>query len=79
MKDAGLKICYHMMPGLPGSSFDRDLEGFKTIFNDPRFKPDMLKIYPTLVVKGTRLYDWWTNGEYDAIHHRGRNRVCDQR
>ena len=64
MKDAGLKICYHMMPGLPGSSFDRDLEGFKTIFNDPRFKPDMLKIYPTLVVKGTRLYDWWTNGEY---------------
>jgi elongator complex protein 3 len=67
MKDAGLKICYHMMPGLPGSSFDRDLEGFKTIFNDPMFKPDMLKIYPTLVVKGTRLYDWWTNNEYEPF------------
>jgi len=67
MKDAGLKICYHMMPGLPGSSFERDLEGFKTIFNDPRFKPDMLKIYPTLVVKGTRLYDWWTNNEYEPF------------
>ncbi|TRO59293.1 tRNA uridine(34) 5-carboxymethylaminomethyl modification radical SAM/GNAT enzyme Elp3 [Candidatus Bathyarchaeota archaeon] len=64
MKDAGLKICYHMMPGLPGSNFQRDLEGFKTIFNDSRFKPDMLKIYPTLVVKGTRLYEWWKNGEY---------------
>jgi elongator complex protein 3 len=64
MKDAGLKICYHMMPGLPGSNYERDLEGFKTIFNDPLFKPDMLKIYPTLVVKGTRLYDWWKNGEY---------------
>ena len=67
MKDAGLKICYHMMPGLPGSSFERDLEGFKTIFDDPRFKPDMLKIYPTLVVKGTRLYDWWTNNEYEPF------------
>ncbi len=67
MKDAGLKICYHMMPGLPGSNYERDLEGFKTIFNDPRFKPDMLKIYPTLVVKGTRLYDWWRNGDYEPF------------
>ncbi|MDP2899730.1 MAG: tRNA uridine(34) 5-carboxymethylaminomethyl modification radical SAM/GNAT enzyme Elp3, partial [Candidatus Bathyarchaeota archaeon] len=53
LKDSALKICYHMMPGLPGSSPERDLEGFRTIFEDPRFKPDMLKIYPTLVVKGT--------------------------
>ncbi len=64
LKDSALKICYHMMPGLPGSSLEMDLEGFKVIFNDPRFKPDMLKIYPTLVVKGTRLYDWWRKGEY---------------
>jgi elongator complex protein 3 len=67
VKNSGLKICYHMMPGLPGSNFDRDLEGFKTIFNNFSFKPDMLKIYPTLVVKGTRLYDWWINNEYDSF------------
>ena len=64
MKDAGLKVCYHMMPGLPGSNIDRDLEGFKTIFNDPSFKPDMIKIYPTLVCEGTKLYDLWKAGEY---------------
>jgi elongator complex protein 3 len=64
MKNSGLKVCYHMMPGLPGSNFERDLEGFLTLFNDPHFKPDMLKIYPTLVVKGTRLHEWWTNSEY---------------
>ncbi len=64
MKDAGLKICYHMMPGLPGSNMERDLEGFKTIFNQPEFKPDMLKIYPTLVCEGTQLYDWWKAGDY---------------
>ncbi|MCX6656945.1 MAG: tRNA uridine(34) 5-carboxymethylaminomethyl modification radical SAM/GNAT enzyme Elp3 [Candidatus Bathyarchaeota archaeon] len=67
LKDSALKICYHMMPGLPGSSYARDLEGFKTVFEDPHFKPDMLKIYPTLVVKGTRLYDWWRRGEYTPL------------
>ncbi|MEM0050233.1 MAG: tRNA uridine(34) 5-carboxymethylaminomethyl modification radical SAM/GNAT enzyme Elp3 [Candidatus Bathyarchaeia archaeon] len=63
-KDAGLKVVYHMMPGLPGSGFDRDLEAFKRIFTDPDFKPDMLKIYPCLVVKGTKVYDWWIKGLY---------------
>ena len=27
----------------------------------------MLKIYPTLVVKGTKLYDWWKAGEYTPL------------
>jgi elongator complex protein 3 len=67
LKDSALKICYHMMPGLPGSSPERDLEGFLTIFENPCFKPDMLKIYPTLVVKGTRLYDWWKKGDYKPL------------
>jgi len=64
LKDSGLKVCYHMMPGLPGSDFDRDLEAFKTIFSDTKFKPDMLKIYPCLVIKGTKLYEWWLQGKY---------------
>jgi len=64
LKDSGLKVCYHMMPGLPGSTPKRDLEGFKTIFEDPRFKTDMIKIYPTLVMGGTKLHDWWRQGGY---------------
>jgi elongator complex protein 3 len=63
-KDAGLKIAYHMMPGLPGSSAKKDLASFKMMIEDERFRPDMLKIYPTLVVKGTELYDAWKAGEY---------------
>lgn len=66
-KDAGYKVCYHMMPGLPGSNERRDLDSFRTIFKDPSFKPDMLKIYPTLVVKGTKLYDLWTAGKYEPL------------
>jgi len=64
MKDAGLKVVYHLMPGLPGSSFERDLEGFREIFTNSQFKPDMIKIYPCLVIKGTKVYDLWKNGEY---------------
>lgn len=67
LKDSGLKVCYHMMPGLPGSTPERDLEGFRTVFEDPRFRPDMLKIYPTLVIKGTRLHEWWKRGEYNPL------------
>jgi elongator complex protein 3 len=64
MKDAGLKLVYHLMPGLPGSSFERDLEGFREIFSNPQFKPDMIKLYPCLVIKGTKVYRWWKRGEY---------------
>jgi len=64
LKDAGLKVAYHMMPGLPGSNPKRDLQAFKTIFTNPQFKPDMLKIYPCLVIKGTKTYEWWKKGTY---------------
>ncbi len=63
-KDAGLKVCYHMMPGLPGSSPDMDIESFRTLFKDPDFRPDMLKIYPCLVVEGTKLHKLWKEGGY---------------
>ncbi len=64
LRDSGLKVCLHMMPGLPGSSPERDLEDFDTLFRDPRFRPDMLKIYPTVVIEGTELYEWWKSGRY---------------
>lgn len=64
-KDHGLKICYHIMPGLPGSSPEHDLECFRKVFDDTRFRPDMLKFYTTLVVAGTKLYDMWSAGKYE--------------
>ena len=63
-KRSGLKVCYHLMPGLPGSSPEKDLASFRRVFQDPDFRPDMLKLYPTLVVKGTKLYEMWQRGEY---------------
>lgn len=66
-KDSCLKVTYHVMPSLPGVDFERDLEQFKILFKDPSFKPDSLKIYPTLVIKETELYKMWKKGEYDPL------------
>ncbi|MFA6709944.1 MAG: tRNA uridine(34) 5-carboxymethylaminomethyl modification radical SAM/GNAT enzyme Elp3 [Candidatus Methanomethylophilaceae archaeon] len=64
-KDHGLKVCYHIMPGLPGSSPEKDMESFRRVFSDQDFRPDMLKFYTTLVVAGTQLYDMWKAKEYE--------------
>ncbi len=63
-KDAGLKVCYHVMPGLPGSSPDRDKQVFNDLFQREEFQPDMLKIYPCLVLRGSELFELWREGEY---------------
>jgi elongator complex protein 3 len=69
-RDSGLKVGFHVMPGLPGSDFDSDLKMFRDLFTDERFCPDYLKIYPTLVTKGTLLHGLWKRGEYDALELR---------
>jgi elongator complex protein 3 len=63
-KDSGYKIVAHMMPGLPGSNPQKDLEDFKKLFEDPRLKPDMLKIYPTLLLRDTGLAKLYEQGLY---------------
>jgi elongator complex protein 3 len=64
LKDAGFKILYHLMPNLPGSDLEKDEKMFEIVFNDERFKPDWIKIYPTVVVKGAKLYQIWKEGKY---------------
>lgn len=64
LRDAGLKVGFHMMPNLPSSTIAADREMFETIFSDPRFKPDFLKIYPTLVTPGSEIEDLWERGKF---------------
>jgi elongator complex protein 3 len=63
-RDAGYKIVAHMMPGLPGSSSKKDIGDFRRLFEDDAFKPDMLKIYPTLVLEHTGLFKMQRSGKY---------------
>jgi elongator complex protein 3 len=63
-KDSGYKIVVHMMPGLPGSTPEKDLKDFRKLFEDPRLRPDMLKIYPTLLLRDTGLAKLYAKGLY---------------
>ena len=64
LKNAGFKVGYHIMPGLPGSNFAKDLKMFEKLFSDSRFKPDQLKIYPCQVMPSSVLEDWYWNKKY---------------
>ena len=67
LRDAGFKVGFHMMPGQPGMSREMCLEDFRRLFERAEWRPDYLKIYPTLVVEGTAIYDWWHEGEFDPL------------
>jgi len=64
LKDAGIKVCYHLMPNLPGSRLSLDFKMFKEIFSNEKYMPDMIKIYPCVVCYQAKLYQWFKKGKY---------------
>jgi elongator complex protein 3 len=64
LRENALKVHYHWMPGLPGSNPEEDLQLSAQLFADPRFRPDGIKIYPTMVIEGTELEKWYREGKY---------------
>ena len=64
LKEYGFKVHYHWMPGLPGATPELDLALSRELFSDARFRPDGLKLYPTMVVGGTELEAWFRDGRY---------------
>jgi elongator complex protein 3 len=64
LKDAGFKIGYHIMPGLPGSNIKKDIKLFKKIFSNSDYKPDQVKLYPCQVMPGSVLEKRYWNKEY---------------
>ncbi|MFH1440380.1 MAG: GNAT family N-acetyltransferase [Candidatus Woesearchaeota archaeon] len=49
-------------------SYKKDLAGLKEIFSNPDYRPDMLKLYPCMVMKGTKLYEQWKKGNFKALN-----------
>ena len=66
LKDLGFKINAHMMPGMLEDQ-EKELKGLKEIFSNPDFRPDMIKIYPCLVFKGTGLFTLWKQGKFKPL------------
>lgn len=66
LRQNGFKVVYHMMPNLPGSNIKRDIEMFGELFSGKKYQPDMLKIYPCMVLEGSELHEIWQNGGFKA-------------
>lgn len=76
LKNAGFKVAFHLMLGLPGEGYEEDIRKFEETFSDPRLQPDEVKIYPCEVIQGTELYRQYEEGEFDPIDdHEAKERL----
>ncbi len=64
LRDLGFKLNFHYMLGLPGVTKDREEDGLRELFTNPAYRPDMLKLYPCMVMPGTPLETQWKAGKY---------------
>jgi len=67
MRQYGFKFSLHIMPGLYGSDYSKDLKTFKDVYTDPFFKPDEIKFYPTSVIPNTQLCKLYKQGKYTPL------------
>ncbi|MFT9055935.1 MAG: radical SAM protein [Ethanoligenens sp.] len=61
IRRAGFSLGLQMMTGLPGDSASG---ARRTARELAALQPDAVRIYPALVLKGTRMADWWADGRY---------------
>ena len=64
LRASGLKVGAQLMPGLPGDGPDTTQTTMARIIG---LKPDLLRIYPTLVLAGTRLAELFQAGTYQPL------------
>lgn len=61
---AGFKLHLHWMPNLYGATPEGDVRDYENLWNDVALRPDELKIYPCMLIEGTKLYELWQAGKY---------------
>ena len=61
IKDAGISLILQMMTGLPGDTREKSFDTAKLLIE---LKPDGVRIYPTVIVRGTELFNMWRRGQY---------------
>ncbi len=73
VKAAGFKLILQMMTGLPGADDESDVESARRI---AALKPDGVRVYPTVIVRDTALFDIWKAGRYKEHTVENAVRVC---
>ncbi|MEO8395233.1 MAG: tRNA uridine(34) 5-carboxymethylaminomethyl modification radical SAM/GNAT enzyme Elp3 [Chloroflexota bacterium] len=69
LRQAGFKIHAHWMPNLYGSSPEKDIQDYTTLFANPDFRPDELKIYPCSLIESAELMRNFRDGSWRPYTH----------
>lgn len=67
LRQYAFKFSIHIMPGLYGSTVEKDIQTFRDVYANPYLKPDEIKFYPTSVIPQTELYELYQQGKYQPI------------
>jgi len=73
LKERGFKVGIQLMPGLPGDSEEVCTETIGKVID---LQPDMARLYPTLVIRGTRLAQWYEQGKYTPMEIKDAVEIC---
>ena len=73
LREYGFKVGIQLMPGLPGDSEEKFME---TVEEVTRLRPDMVRLYPTVVIRGTELARWYMEGRYRPLGLEEAVRIC---
>ena len=73
VKAAGFRLILQMMTGLPGSDDETDIGSARSI---AALGPDGVRVYPTVIVRDTALFDLWRAGRYKEHTVEDAVRVC---
>jgi histone acetyltransferase (RNA polymerase elongator complex component) len=64
IREKGIKLGIQLMVGLPGDNYEHDIETTEATI---ALQPDMVRIYPVLVIKDTKLEEWYKDGRYQGL------------
>lgn len=65
IRGAGFSLGLQQMVGLYGSTLEDEYNTLRQLL---QCKPDTLRIYPTVVLEGTKLAEYWKSGAYPMLH-----------
>ncbi len=75
LKNYGFKVGIQLMPGLPGDSEERFINTVEEVI---KLHPDMVRLYPTLVIRGTELAKWYRDNRYHPLSLEEAVRTCQE-
>ena len=75
IKKYGITLGHQIMPGLPKDTFEKDIESVKKSIE---MKPDIVRLYPSLVIKDTPMEEMYLKGLYKPYTLMEAVEICEK-